>query len=117
MQALGIALTERLKVRRRVAAAAGKKDSTLLTVFLAVNRLQEQELDRKVAEGGRSVEKADFEEVQRRGQEQVVHLQTRYLGVTWPQRHNLMFDEETIVDVWEVCLQDVKKMQGVGGEA
>ena len=44
------------------------------------------------------------------GQDQVVHRETRYLGVKWPQRHNLMFDEKTIVDMWEVCLQDVTKM-------
>ena len=28
------------------------------------------------------------------GQDQVVHRETRYLGVKWPQRHNLMFDEK-----------------------
>ena len=42
-QAVGIALTERLKLRRQMAVAAGKKDSVSLSLFVEVNGLDVEE--------------------------------------------------------------------------
>ena len=38
-QAVGMAPTERLKLRRQMAAAAGKKESVSLSLFMEVNNL------------------------------------------------------------------------------
>ena len=42
-QAVGIAPTERLKLRRQMAAAAGKKESVSLSLFMEVNILEIEE--------------------------------------------------------------------------
>ena len=42
-QAVGMALTERLKLRRQIAAAAGKKESVLLSLFREVTNLEVEE--------------------------------------------------------------------------
>ena len=42
-QAVGVALTERLKLRRQMAAAADKKESVLLSLFFEVNDLEVEE--------------------------------------------------------------------------
>ena len=42
-QAVGIAPTERLKLRRQLAAAAGKKESVPLSLFMNVKSLEVEE--------------------------------------------------------------------------
>ena len=63
----GIAPTERLKLRRQMAAAAGKKESVSLSLFLEVNDLEvEEELSTMATQARtegvqkRNEEKADF---------------------------------------------------------
>ena len=42
-QAVGIAPTERLKLRKQIAAAAGKEESVSLSLFMEVNSLEVEE--------------------------------------------------------------------------
>ena len=39
-----------------------------------------------------------------------VMCETRDLGIKWPQRHTLMFEDQVAVNMRVVCPRDVKKM-------
>ena len=120
-QAVGIAPTERLKLRRQVAAAAGKKESVSLSLFMEVNNFEVEEELFTVAtlawvEGvwlgrwRREQQKAWRKQIpeaqtwrQVRGLAGAVMCETRDLGIKVPQGH-------VGVDMRVVCPQDVMKM-------
>ena len=104
-QAVGIAPTERLKLRRQVAAAAGKKESVSLSLFMNVNNFEVEEELSTVAtlawvEGvwlgrwGREQQKAWRKQIpeaqtwrQVRGLAGAVTCETLDLGIKVPQGH------------------------------
>ena len=130
-QAVGIAPTERLKLRRKMAAAACKKKSVSLSLFMEVNSLEvEEELSTMATlfcakgvcgwEDGR-----ERENRRRRGGSWVFEVQgwrqvkgpggavmrgTRALGIKWPQWYTLMFEEQVTVDMRVVCPQNVQQV-------
>ena len=128
VHAVGMALTQRLKLRRQMAAAAGKKSTTSLSLFIEVLGFEvEEELSTKATQfwaegvwtGKWSHEQKEawlnqIREVQMlrqvRGPAGAVMRETRDLGIRWPQWHTLMFEDEERIDVRCVCPKDVKKM-------
>lgn len=124
---MGIAPTERLKLRRQMTAAAGKKESVSLSLILEVNNLEvEEELSTMaplawaesvwLGKCGKEQMKAwrkQIFEVQKlrqvTGPAGAVLCETRHLGIKWPMRHTLIFAERVKVDFWAVCTQGVKK--------
>ena len=120
-QAVGMALTDRLKLRRQMAAAAGKKESVSLSLLMEVNILDvEEELSTTAplawAEGswmGRwAGEQKEAWRKQRlevqawrqvRGPAGAVMCETRDLGIKWPQWHTLVFEGQATVDKSVVC--------------
>ena len=128
-QAVGISPTEKkLKLRRQVAVAAGKKESVSLSLFLEVNNLEVEEelstmttlfwaegvwIGRRRREQQKAWRKQIFEVQTWRqvgGLAGAVMCQTRDLGIKWPQRHTLLFEGQVAVDMRLVCPQNVKKM-------
>ena len=106
------------------AAAAGKKESVTLSFFLEVNMSDvEEELSTMATlfwGGGRGegrwrreqkkaiIDVQTWREV--RGPAGAVVCEIRDLGIKWPQRHTLLFEEQVVVDMRVVCPQDVNKM-------
>ena len=125
---MGVAPTERLNLRKQMAAAAGKKESVSLSLFVEVNDLEvEEELSTMASQAwavgvwiGKSPaeQKAAWREqifeVQKwkqvRGLAGAEMCETRDLGVKWPQWHTLLFDGQGRVDMRFICPRDVKKM-------
>ena len=90
-QAVGITPTEKLKLRRQMAAAAGKKDSVSLSLLKKGRAcLGGWNMDGKM---GKRAEKI-FEVLERkkvRGPAGAVMCETRALGNKWPRWHALLF--------------------------
>ena len=125
--AVGMSSTERLKLRRWMAAAAGKKITTSLSLFMDVYGLDvEDEIStmatqywvERVWTGKWSHEQKawmrQIQEVQTwkqvRGPAVALMRETRDLGIKWPQWHTLMFSGDIKIDKRSVCPKDVKKM-------
>ena len=94
----GWAPTERLKLRRQMAAAAGKNSTTSLSLFVEtygawMEQMQEVQLWKQV-----------------RGPAGTVMCETRDLGKKWPQWNTLIFEGEVRIDMRYVCPKDVKNM-------
>ena len=120
--------TERLQLRRQVAAAAGKKSTTSLSLFMEAYGLAVQEelstlATQYWAEGtwtGKwyyeqcEVWMEQIQEVQSwkqvRGPAGAVMCETRDLGIKWPQWHTLIFEGEVNIVMRYVFPKDVKKM-------
>ena len=118
---------ERLKLRRQMPAAAGKKESVSL-FLLEVNDLEVEEdlstmatlflaegvwMGRWRSEQQKARRKQIFEVQTWRqvsGPAGAVMCETRDLGTQWPQCHTLMFEGQVAVDMKVVCPQDVKRM-------
>ena len=131
---MGIAHTERLKLRRKISVAACKKKSVSLSLFMEVNSLEvEEELStmatlfcaKGVCVDGKMEERETEREqktawrklvfeVQRwrqvRGPGGVVMRETRALGIKWPQWYTLMFEEQVSVDMRVGCPQNVQQV-------
>ena len=115
VHAVEMSPTERLKLRRQVAAAAGKKSTTSLALFMEPYGLEEEEelstmATQYWAEGvwtgkWRHEQKeawiGQIQEVQMwkqvRGPAGAVMCETRHLGIKWPHWHTLVFGDETRV--------------------
>ena len=126
--AVGMSPTDRLKLRRQMAAAAGKKSTTSLSLFMEAHGLEvEDEISTMATQywaegvwtGKESYEQKEawmrqIREVQTwkqvRGLAGAVMCETRDLGKTWPQWHTLMFSQEIIIDMRFVCPKDVRMM-------
>ena len=126
--AVGMSPTERLKLRRQMAAAAGKKSTTSLSLFMEAHGLEvKDEISTMAtqyrAEGVRtgkwSHEQKEawmrqIREVQTlkqvRGSAGAVICETRDLGIRWPQWHTLVFSSEMTSDMRSVRPKDVRKM-------
>ena len=122
--AVGMSPTERLKLRRQMAAAA----TTSLSLFMEAYGLEvEEELSTMATEhwaegvwtGKRSNElkvawMRQIHEVQTWKQVRepagAVMCETRDLGVRWPYWHTLIFGNDTKIDMRFVCPKDVKQM-------
>ena len=124
-----------------MAAAAGKKGSTSLSLFLDAYGLEvEEELStiasqtwaegvwsgKWLTEQKEAWTKQNFEVQmwkQVRGLAGAVMCETSNLGIKWSQWHTLMFEGQVRVDMRYVCPKDVKKMllrheareRGIGG--
>ena len=130
VHAVGIAPTERLKLRRQMAAAAGKKSTTSLSLFMeAVEKELSTLATQYWAEGvwtgkWRHEQKEawmrQIQEVQMwmqvRGLAEAVMCETRDLGIKWPYWRTLVFNTEKTIDMRYVCPKDVRKMlvQNIG---
>ena len=127
-QAVGIAPRERLKLRRQMAAAAGKKSSVSLSFFMDVTNLEVEEelstmathawaevvrlgrMEKRAAEGLEEAGLRDLETSERTGWSGHC-ARPRDLGTKWPQwQHTLLCEGQVVVDVKVVCPQDAKKM-------
>ena len=120
--------TERLKLRRQMAAAARKKCTTSLSLFMKAFGLEvEEELSTLAtqfwAEGvwtgkcwhqQKEAWMKQVREVQAwrqvKGPAGAVMYETRDLGIKWPCWHTLVFSCETTIEVRCVCPKDVKRM-------
>ena len=109
VHAVGMAPTERLKLRRQMAGAADKKSTTSLSVFMEAYGLEvEEELSTLAtqfwAEGvwtgkwsheQKGAWMRQIQEVQTlkqvRGPARAVMCETRDLGIKWPHWHTLVF--------------------------
>ena len=119
---------ERLKLRRQMAAAAGKKSTTSLSLFTVAHGLEVDEerstMDTQFwAEGvwtgkwsheQKEARMRQIREVQTwkkvRGPAGAVMCETRDLGIKWPYWHPLVFSSEITIDMRFACPKDVKKM-------
>ena len=117
VHAVGIAPTERLKLRRQMAAAAGKKSTTSLSLFMEAFGLEvEEDLSTLAtqywAEGvwtgkwyqeQREAWMKQVQEVQTwrqvGGLAGAVMCETRDLGTKWPFWYTLIFDGDRIIDM------------------
>ena len=128
VHAVEMAPTERLKLGRQMAAAAGKKSTTSLSLFMEVFGLEgEEELpimatqtwaegawigkwhtEQKEAWLNQVFEVQTWRQV--RGPAGAVMCETRDLGMRWPQRHTLIFEGRVRVDMRYVCPKDAKNM-------
>ena len=136
VHASGVAPAERLKLRRQMAAAAGKKSTTSLSFFMEVYGLEvEEELSTLAtqywAEGvwtgkwhheQREAWMRQIQEVQSwkqvRGPAGAVMCETRDLGITLPHWHTLIFEVEVRIDMRYVCpkrCQENASAEGQGG--
>ena len=113
VHAVEMAPTERFKLRRQIAAAAGKKSSTSLSLLMEAFGLEvEEELSTMVTQT--SAEGVWIGKWHTEPKEtwlnQVLEVQmceTRDLGIKWP---TLIFEGQVRVDMRYVCPKDVKKM-------
>ena len=124
-QALSTSPTERL---RQMTAAAGKKESVSLSIFMEVNDLEVAEEFSAtatlyfwakgvwMARWGRGQHKAWRKQIfevrtwrQVRGPAGVVMCEARDFGVPLRQWHTLLFGRQVALDMGVVCPQDVKK--------
>ena len=128
VHAVGMSPTERLKLWRQMAAAAGKNSTTFLSLFVETYGQEvEGELSTKAtqywAEGvwtgkwSHELKEAwmrQIREVQKRKKvrrlARAVMCETRDLGIKWPYWHTLIFGNDTKIDMQFVCPKDVKKM-------
>ena len=109
------------KLRRQMAAAAGKKGTTSLFIFMEVFGLEVEEefstLATQIRAEGVWVgtwcteqREAWLNQVlevqiwrQARGLAGAVVCETRDLGIEWPQRHTLTFEAQVQVDMRYIC--------------
>ena len=120
IHSVGMSPTERLKFRRQVAAAAGKKESTTSLSFVmeAYGLEVEEELSTMATQYWRHERKEawrrQIQEVrtwkQVRGLAGAVMCETHDLGIKWPYWHTLVFGDEIKIDMKYVCPKDVEKM-------
>ena len=128
VHAVVMAPTERLKLSRQMAAAAGKQSTNSLSLFMEAYGLEvEEELStlgtqfwaEGVWTGKWHLEQGEawmkqIQEVQMwrqvRGPAGAVMCVTRDLGIKWPHWNTLIFSDETRIDKRFVCPRDVKKM-------
>ena len=128
VHAVETAPTERLKLRRQMAAAAGKKSTTSMSLFmeacgldvkeelstLAAQYLAERVWTEKWHHEQREAWMKQVREVQMwrhvRGPAGAVMCETLYLGIKWPHRNTLIFEGDRNIDMRCVCPEDVKKM-------
>ena len=126
VHAVGMAPTERLKLRRQMAAAAGKKSMTPLSLFMEAYGLEvEEELSTIAtqywAEEGwtgtwrHEQKRACMRQIreirmwkQVRGPAEAVICETSDLGIKWPYWHTLVFSNERTIDMRYVkgCQKD-----------
>ena len=125
--AVGMA-PERLKMRRQMAAAAGKRSTTSLSLLMETYGLEvEEELSamavqcwaegawtRKWSHEQKETWMRQIREVQTwkqvKGPAGAVTCETRDLDIKWPYRQILVFSYEMKIDMRYVCPKDVKKM-------
>ena len=118
---MGIAPTVRCKLRRQMAAAAGKEEPVPLSLLSEVNDLEVEEefftlatqawaegawIGNWPAEQKEAWRKQIFEFQawrQVRGLAGAVVCETRNLGIKWPQWHTLLFYGQCRVDMRFVC--------------
>ena len=123
-----MAPTERLKLRRQMAAAAGKKSTTSLSLFmeafgLAVDEDLSTLATQYWAEGVwtgiwyQEQQEAWMNQVrevqtwrQVRGPPGAVMCETRDLGCKWPFWQTWIFEGDRSIDMRYVCPKDVKKL-------
>ena len=126
--AVGMSPTERLKLRRQMAAAAGKTSTTPLSLFMEACGLEVKEEPSTLATkfwvegvwtGKWHLEQGEawmkqIQEVQMwklvRGPAGAVICETRDLGIKSPHWHTLVLSDETTIDMRYVCPKDVRKM-------
>ena len=126
--AVGMSPTERLKWRRQMAAAAGRKSTTSLSLLMEAYGLEVEEELATIAiqywaEGDwtgkwshelKEVWMRQIREVQTwkqvRGPAGAVMCETRDLGIKSPHWHTLIFGNDIKIDMRFVCPKDVKKM-------
>ena len=97
---IAISPTETLKLRRQMAAAARKKESVSLSVFLEMK-------DPEVEEECSTMATLFWVDGQVRGPAGAVMARN---WRSWPQQHTLLFEGQVVVDMRTVCLQDVNEM-------
>ena len=126
---MGMALTERLKLRRQMAAAAGQKvhdipvpiHGSILALKLrrnfstmATQNWAEGVWTRKWHHEQREAWMRQIQEVQMwrqvRGPAGAVVCETRDMGIKCPHWHTLVFSDETRIDMRYVCPRDCKHM-------
>ena len=128
VRAVGMAPTEGLKWRRQMAATAGKKSTTSLSLFMEAFGLEvEEELSTLAtqywAEGvwtgkwyheQREAWMKQVREVQmwrqERGPAGAEPCETCDLGIRWPSWHTLIFEGDGRIDMRYVSPKDVKKI-------
>ena len=108
--AVGMSSTERLKLRRQMAAAAGKKSTTSMSLFMEAYGIEVEEelfhrghsvfgrrsLDRKMeSRAERSLDEADS----RGSNVETVMCETRDLCIKWPYWHTLIFGKDIKIDM------------------
>ena len=132
VHAVGTAPTERLKLRRQMAAAAGKKSAASLSLFmeafgLAVDEDLSTLATQYWAEGvwtGKWYQEQQegwmnqvLREVQTwrqvRGPPGAVMCETRDLGIKWPFWHTLIFEGDRSTDMKHVCPKDLQQARKV----
>ena len=111
-----------------MAAAAGKKSATSLSLFLEAFGLEVEEelstlatqywaegvwigkwpVEQKEAWTNQDLELQTWRQV--RGPAGAVMCETRDLGIKWPHRHTLIHEGVRNIDMRVVCAKDVKKM-------
>ena len=117
VHAVVMASTERLKLKRQVAAAAGKKNTTSLLLFMEANGLRRRigtfTLATQYWAEGVSMGKGYHEQMeawmkqvrefqmwrQVREPAGAVKCEARNLGFRWPHWHTLNFSDETRIDM------------------
>ena len=125
--AVGMAPTERFKLRRQMAAAPCKKSTTFLSLSMKPlawkwrRNFLPWPLSAGHKESGREKwyreQKAWMRQIQEvqtwkqvRGPAGAVMCETRDLGIKWPRWHTLIVSDEIKLDMRFVCQKDVKKM-------
>ena len=111
-----------------MAAAAGEKSTTSLSLFMEAHGLELEDENsimatqywaegvwtRKWSHEQKEASMRHIREVQTwkqvRGPVGAVMRGTRDLGFKWPQWHTLMFSDEIAIDMMLVCPKDVQKM-------
>ena len=117
-----------MKLRRQVAAAAGKKSTTSLSLFMEAYGLEVEEELSTLATQHRTEgvctgiwhyehREAWMRQIQGvqmwkqvKGPAGAVMCETRDLGIKWPYWHTLIFGNDIKIDMRCVCPKDVKKM-------
>ena len=114
--AVGLVPTERLKLRREMAGAAGKKSTTSLSFLMEAYGLEwtEGAWNGKWHHEQKEAWMKQVREVQMWRQVRrlagAVMCETRDLGIKWTHRHTLKFEGDRKIDMRYVCPKDVKKM-------
>ena len=128
VHAVGMAPTERSKLRRQMAAAARKTGTTSLSLFMDAFGLEVEEdlstlatrywaegawigkwpVEQKEAWMNQAPEVQTWRQV--RGPAGAVTCETCDLVIKWPHWHTLIFEDEVRIDMRYICPKDVKKM-------